>query len=54
MKRLDATTKAQMIIDDHMSELDDFMRHVDPAGIMLWIPAAPEDQPEALRKVQAW
>ena len=43
-----------VVVDLELSELDDFMRHVDPAGIMLWIPAAPEDQPEALRKVQAW
>ncbi len=43
-----------VIVDLQPQELDEFMHQVDPTGIMLWINAEPEDQPEMLRKVKNW
>jgi len=43
-----------VIVDLQLDELDEFMSRVDPTGIMLWIPAEPEDQPAVLNKVHGW
>jgi len=43
-----------VIVDLKLDELDDFMRAVDPTGIMLWIPAEPKDQREVLERVKRW
>jgi len=43
-----------VIVDLELDELDDFMRKVDPRGIMLWIPAPPENQQDVLNRVKNW
>lgn len=43
-----------VIVDLQLDELDEFMSKVDPTAIMLWIPAAPEDQRAVLEKVKKW
>jgi hypothetical protein len=43
-----------VIVDLQLDELDAFMAKVDPAGIMLWIPAEPGDQQAVLEKVAGW
>ncbi|MDP6849177.1 MAG: hypothetical protein QGI24_10370, partial [Kiritimatiellia bacterium] len=43
-----------IIVDLQLDELDEFMSKVDPTGIMLWIPAKPEDQRAILEKVSKW
>jgi len=37
-----------VIVDLQAGELDDFMRQVDPRGIMLWVSAEPKDHAEIL------
>jgi len=34
-----------------MNELDEFMNSADPAGIMLWVSAEPEEQKDVLKRV---
>jgi hypothetical protein len=53
IKKVQAAGKS-MIIDLQLDELDEFMSKIDPTGIMLWIPAAPEDQQAVLDKVKLW
>lgn len=43
-----------VIVDLELDELDEFMSNVDPAGIMLWIPAQPKDQQDVLERVKGW
>ena len=43
-----------VIVDLKMHELDEFMKKVDPAGIMLWVPAEPNEQKDVLERVQRW
>ncbi len=43
-----------MIVDLELDELDEFMSNVDPAGIMLWIPAQPKDQQDVMERVKGW
>jgi hypothetical protein len=43
-----------VIVDLQPGELGEFMRRVDPHGIMLWIDADPEHQEEILNKVKRW
>jgi len=43
-----------VIVDLGLEELDEFMKRVDPVGIMLWLPAEPKGQPEVLDKVKKW
>ncbi|MCK5736700.1 MAG: hypothetical protein KAH21_09485, partial [Spirochaetaceae bacterium] len=43
-----------IIVDLQLDELDEFISKVDPTGIMLWIPAEPEDQKDVLQKVAGW
>jgi hypothetical protein len=43
-----------VIVDLEVSELDDFMRAVDPAGILLWVSADPKDQQDVLERVKRW
>jgi hypothetical protein len=43
-----------VIVDLQLDELDEFMSKVDPAGIMLWIPAEPKDQKDILERVKSW
>jgi hypothetical protein len=43
-----------VIVDLQPGELGEFMRRVDPHGIMLWIDANPEHQEEILNKVKRW
>lgn len=43
-----------VIIDLKTHELDGFMKTVDPTGIMLWVPAEPNEQEDVLRRVQSW
>ncbi|MCX6876199.1 MAG: hypothetical protein NTW21_20690 [Verrucomicrobia bacterium] len=43
-----------VIVDLAPRELADFMKRVDPTGIMLWINAEPEDQADILNQVKRW
>ena len=43
-----------VIVDLELHELEDFMKQVDPVGIMLWIPADPHDQPGIVEKMKKW
>ena len=43
-----------VIVDLQAGELDDFMRQVDPRGIMLWVSAEPKDHAEILERVKRW
>lgn len=43
-----------VIVDLKLDELDDFIKTVDPTGIMLWVPAEPKDQREVLDRVKKW
>ena len=43
-----------VIVDLQLDELDEFIGKVDPAGIMLWIPAEPKDQQDVLERVREW
>jgi hypothetical protein len=43
-----------VIVDLKMHELDEFMKNVDPTGIMLWIPAEPSEQKDILGRVSQW
>jgi len=43
-----------VIVDLKMHELEEFMKNVDPTGIMLWIPAEPSEQKEILGRVSQW
>jgi len=43
-----------VIVDLQPGELEPFMAAVDPAGMMLWIPAAPADQERVLETVKRW
>jgi hypothetical protein len=43
-----------VIVDLQMDELADFMKAVDPTGIMLWVPAEPDAQRDVLTKVGRW
>jgi len=43
-----------VIVDLKLDELDEFISKTDPIGIMLWIPAAPEDQEAVLERVKKW
>jgi hypothetical protein len=41
-------------VDLQVEELDDFVKAVDPAGIMLWVNAEPKDQRDVLRRIARW
>ncbi|MCF7674070.1 MAG: hypothetical protein K9N23_01785 [Akkermansiaceae bacterium] len=43
-----------VVVDLQPAELDEFMKQVDPAGILCWINAEPADQAEILNKVKRW
>ena len=43
-----------VIVDLKMHELDEFIKKVDPIGIMLWIPAEPSEQKDILERVSQW
>ena len=43
-----------VIVDLKMYELDEFIKKVDPTGIMLWIPAEPSEQKDILERVSQW
>ena len=43
-----------VIVDLQADELGEFMRQVDPRGIMLWVSAEPKDQSEILERVTRW
>lgn len=43
-----------VIVDIQLDELGEVMQSLDPAGIMLWIPAAPNDQQAILDAVKGW
>jgi len=43
-----------VIVDLKMHELDEFMKKVDPTGILLWIPAEPSEQKDILERVSQW
>ena len=43
-----------VIVDLQLDELEEFMKQVDPTGIMLWIPAEPKDQRAVLDRVRRW
>ena len=44
----------RVIVDLQLEELDEFIKRVDPAGILLWIPAEPKDQHAVLDRVKRW
>ncbi len=43
-----------VIVDLKVHELDEFMKNVDPTGILLWIPAEPSEQKDILERVRRW
>ena len=43
-----------VIVDLKIHELDEFIKKVDPTGIMLWIPAEPSEQKDILERVSQW
>lgn len=53
IKKIQAAGKS-VVVDLQISELDPFMREVNPKGIMLCIDASPDIQPEIIRKVKTW
>jgi hypothetical protein len=53
IQKIQAAGKS-VIVDLQPAELDDFIRRVDPRGIMLWIAAEPKDQAEVLQRVKQW
>jgi hypothetical protein len=53
IRKIQAAGKS-VIVDLQPAELADFMRQVDPRGIMLWISAEPTDQAEVLERVKRW
>lgn len=53
IKKIQAAGKS-VIVDLQVSELDDFMKAVDPAGILLWVAAEPRDQRDVLSRVERW
>ncbi len=48
------TAGKSVLIDLHLSELDPFMKEVNPKGIFLCINADPEIQPDIIRKLEKW
>ncbi len=53
IKKIQESGKS-VIVDLKMHELDEFMKEVDPRGIMLWIPAEPNEQKDILKRVSRW
>ena len=53
IKKIQAAGKS-VIVDLQPAELDDFIRQVDPRGIMLWVSAEPKDQCGVLQRVKRW
>ena len=43
-----------VIVHLQMQELDEFIKKVDPTGIMLWIPAEPCEQKDILERIGQW
>jgi len=43
-----------IIVELKMHELDEFIRKVDPTGILLWIPTEPSEQKDTLERVGQW
>ena len=43
-----------VIVDLKKNELDEFIKKVDPTGILLWIPAEPREQKDILERVSQW
>jgi hypothetical protein len=43
-----------VIVDLLPAELDDFIKQVDPTGIMLWINADPVNQEDILKRIKRW
>ena len=43
-----------VIVNLQPAELDEFIRRVDPRGIMLWVSAEPKDQDDILQRVKRW
>jgi hypothetical protein len=43
-----------VIVDLRPGELEEFIRRVDPRGILLWVAADPMDQAEVLERVKRW
>ena len=53
IEKIQAAGKS-VIVDLQLDELDEFISKSDPTGVMLWIPAEPEDQQEVLDRVKRW
>ena len=53
IEKIQAAGKS-VIADLQLDELDEFMGKVAPDGIMLWIPAEPEEQQDVLERVKKW
>ncbi|MEI7901380.1 MAG: hypothetical protein WCK89_14115 [bacterium] len=53
IRKIQAAGKS-VIVDLLPEELDDFVKQVDPDGIMLWVDAAPSAQDDILRRVSRW
>lgn len=43
-----------VVVDLQLDELDEFIKRVDPAGILLWVAAEPKDQAAVLDRVKRW
>ncbi len=53
IRKIQAAGKS-VIVDLKLDELDEFISKTDPTGVMLWIPAKPEDQDAVLQRVKQW
>ena len=53
IRKIQAAGKS-VIVDLKLDELDEFISKTDPTGVMLWIPAEPEDQDAVLERVKEW
>jgi hypothetical protein len=53
IQKIQAAGKS-VVVDLQVSELEPFMREVNPKGIMLCINAHPSIQPEIIKKVEKW
>ena len=53
IEKIQAAGKS-VVVDLEPEEIDEFVKRVDPTGIMIWTPAEPRDQAEVIQRVKRW
>ena len=53
IKRIQAAGKS-VVVDLQLSELEEFIGHMDPKGLLLCIAAEESIQPEVIKRVEKW